>query len=547
MSSTSPDVLVAGGSTVGLFTAAFLSRAGVRTLVAERHPAPLAHPRAMGVGPRTVELLRAAGIADAVDAVCMDMSGGNLQKFATPTLAEADLPALSRQAPPRTDEFRHLTPQTLRGTCPQGRLDEVVIDRARRSGAEIEFSTELLSFEQDDDGVTAHLTGPDGPYEVRARYLVAADGARSGVRQALGIDTAGPGTLGDPLVSVLFRADLDELTGGQPFVVCDITTPEAPGGLLPVDGKREWIYVTRYSPAAGQAAEDFTPDRCRALIRAAVGRADLPVEVVSVLPWQARGALAERFRSGRVFLAGDAAHVIPPVGAFGMNTGVADAHNLAWKLVHVLGGHAGPGLLDTYEAERLPVARTALRQSMLRLEDPSLHWGTGDEGRRRRAEAGALNAPVVHLGYRYDSAAVLDAVPELPSHEDVEQDLDGSPGSRLPHRWLTRAGERISTLDLVDSRFTLLAGPQGGPWLEALDKVAAPLGVPVDGHRIGGGAEVADPDSGWPAGAGIEESGAVLVRPDGFVGWRARSLDGAPAELLEAALSALLARTEQLS
>jgi hypothetical protein len=153
----------------------------------------------------------------------------------------------------------------------------------------------------------------------------------------------------------------------------------------------------------------------------------------------------------------------------------------------------------------------------------------------------------MHLGYRYDSTAVLDAVVELPSLEHVEEDLDGSPGCRLPHRWLTRGGERISSLDLVDFRFTLLAGPQGGAWLEALENVTKRLGVPVDGHRVGGGSETEDADGAWPAGTGIEDSGALLVRPDGFVGWRACSVDGNPADLLKRALSALLQRADAFS
>ncbi|MGW4648522.1 FAD-dependent monooxygenase [Kitasatospora sp. NPDC004289] len=533
------DVLVVGGSTVGLFTALFLARTGVRTLVAERHPAPLAHPRAMGIGPRTVELLHTAGIADAVDAECMDMRGGDLQMFATPTLAEADLEALSAQAPPRTDAFRDVTPRHLRGTCPQGRLDKVIAAAARGAGARIEFGTEMVAFAQDDARVTAQLTGPDGPVEVRARYLVAADGARSGVRESLGIGTSGPGVIGDPLISVLFHADLGEFTGGRPFTVCDITTPEAAGGLLPVDGDREWIYAFRYPRDAGLTPDDFTPQRCAERIRAAVGREDLPLEVVSILPWQVRGALADRFRDGRVFLAGDAAHVIPPVGAFGMNTGAADAHNLAWKLAHVLGGQAGEALLDSYEHERRPVAATALEQSMLRLEDPSLHWQTGEQGRRHRASAGAVNAPVIHLGYRYDSGAVIGPVAPLPSTEDVEPDLDGSPGSRLPHHWLAPGGRTRSTLDLVDYRFTLLAGPDGAAWPKAAAEVASRLGVPVDAHLVEAAAESVP---SWAAAVGIEDGGALLVRPDGFVGWRTRAPAADPEAELADVLTALLDR-----
>ncbi|WP_181763916.1 FAD-dependent monooxygenase [Streptomyces albidus (ex Kaewkla and Franco 2022)] len=540
------DVLVAGGSTVGLFSALFLSRHNVSVLVAERHEAPLAHPRAMGIGPRTVELLREAGLTDDVDAVCVDMTGSNLQMFSTPTLAEADVPALADEAPPRMDDFRQVTPQTLRGTCPQGRLDTVAAAAARSCGAEVEFGTELLDWQADDDGITAELRGPEGLFTVHARYLIAADGARSSVRGRLGIGTSGPGPLGPPVVSTLFRADLSAQTGGRTFIMCNITSPEAPGGLLPVDGDREWIYHSYYHPEAGESLEDFTPERCRARIRAAVGVPDLDVEIVGVLPWQAGGTVADRFRDGRVFLAGDAAHTIPPVGAFGMNTGVADAHNLAWKLALVCRGQAGEELLDSYGAERRPVALTAMEQSTLRLKDPSLHWGRGSEAVAQRAAAGALNAPVVHLGYRYESGAVVDAVPELPSTEEIGLALDGAPGSRVPHVWLKGPDGHVSTLDLVGGRFTLLAGPAGEAWLPAMREAADAMGVPVGAHVLGAGpgagGELADTEGRWPVAAGIKDSGAVLVRPDGFVAWRTEKLGDAPYEQLREVLSQLLHR-----
>ncbi|MGC5346234.1 FAD-dependent monooxygenase [Streptomyces sp. DT24] len=535
------DVLIAGGGTVGLFAALFLSRQGVSALAVDRHTAPLVHPRAMGIGPRTVELMREAGIADAVDAICMDMTGSNLQMFSAPTLAEADLVALAEAAPPRTADLDQVTPQTLRGTCPQGRLDTVALRAARASGATVDFGTELLTFEQDIDGVTAILSGPDGPYPVRAKFLVAADGARSTVRSALGIATSGPGALGQPLVSVLFRSDLNDLTHGRTFVVCDVTTPKAPGGLLPVDGDREWIYHFRYDPDAGESLENYTSARCRELVRAAVGRADQEVEIVSILPWQVRAEIAERFRVGRVFLAGDAAHVIPPIAAFGMNTGVTDAHNLAWKLALVLQGKADPALLETYETERRPVVLDVMEQAMLRLTnpDPVLHWGRGAEAAAKRAEVGVMNVPVVHLGYRYDSAAVIGTLP-LPSTEEIQIDLDGSPGSRIPHLWLERDGERISTLDLIRTRFTLLTASDGGTWLDALAGVASKLGVEVDGFRIAPDGDVVDADAQWPRAAGITGSGALLVRPDGFIGWRAAVLSEAPDEALFQALAELL-------
>lgn len=507
MRTVETSVLVVGGSTVGLLTGLLLSRQRVPVLVCERHTGSLRHPRAMGVGPRTVEILRQAGIADAVDQRCVDMSGSNLQMISARTLAELDLPALNAATAPPADALRGLTPQLLRGTCPQGRIDVIAAEQARRLGADIRFGAEVVELDEHPHGISALVRDADGPLRVNARYAVGADGARSTTRQQLGIATEGPGPIGDPLVSVLFHADLDRWTHGLPFVVCDITDPGAAGGLLPVDGHREWLYVVRCTPERGLRPDDFDDALCRRLIARAVGSPDLPAEILGTMTWQVTAQVAERFRSGRTFLAGDAAHVIPPVGAFGMNTGIADAHNLAWKLAFVLRGQAGPALLDSYQAERRPVARIALEQSMLRLSDPSLHWATGEEGRRKRAEAGALNAPVVHLGYRYASTAVLDAQPALPSTEDLVLDLDGAPGSRLPHDWLESCRPR-STLDLVKDRFTLLTTDAGADWAGAFRAAADDLGVELDSHRC-------------PAYlAAVRTTPAALVRPDQMIAWR---------------------------
>ncbi|ARF57789.1 FAD-dependent monooxygenase [Streptomyces gilvosporeus] len=553
-------VLIAGGGTVGLSAALFLAHHGIASLVAESQAGPSCHPRATGLGPRTVEFLRETGIEEAVGAVAVDMSTGGLGKISARTLAEADLSAAAAEEAP---VLRHsspagaeASPAALRGTCPQNRLDSVLLPAACERGATVLHGARLVSFAQDDDGVTAFLDvreGPDGPdghtvrQTVRADYLVAADGARSGVRSALGIGTSGPGPLGGHNVSILFRADLGPYTHGRSFVACNITAPEAPGMLVTVDGEKEWIFHTPYDPDAGQAPEDFTPDRCRSLIRAAIGAPGLDAEVLSTLPWRPRGLLADRFHDGRVFLIGDAAHTIPPVGAFGLNTGIADAHNLAWKLAAVLRGQAGPALLDSYEAERHPVGALVLEQALLRLADPRLHWDQGPLAPAARAAAGALNAPVVHLGYRYDSAAVIDPQPDLPSPEDLAHNLDGTPGSRLPHLWLQRNGlspggspGRISTLDLVRSRFTLLTGSGGAPWIPAAREAADRLGVDLHVFRIAPGAEVTDPEGRWPGIAGLAEDGALLVRPDQFVAWRAAALPDHPAEELIRVLGRLL-------
>jgi len=495
------QVLIAGGGTVGLSTALFLAHRGVPSLVVERAPGPSAHPRATGLGFRTMEFFRQAGIAGAVEAVAVRPSA-TLGKIYATTLATAELPD-SPPAVPNSPNVAAsaLSPGRLRGTCPQDRLDSVLLTAARERGATVAYSTTLVSAEQDGTGVTAVLDGPAGRQLVRADYLVAADGGRSELRAALGIGTTGPGALGRPLLNILFRADLTPYTKGLHFANCTITTPEAPGMLVTVDAEKDWIFHT---DLGDEPAGAFPPERCRALIRAAVGDPELAVEVVSVLPWRVRGQLADRFRAGRVFLAGDAAHAIPPLGAFGANTGIADAHNLAWKLAGVLDGSAGPALLDTYEAERRPVAALALGQALLRLKDPRLHWEQGPAAAAARIAAGVVNSPVVHLGYRYDSAAVLGARPELPSTEDVV--LDGTPGSRLPHAWLA---DNLSTLDLVGPRLTLLTGP-------SYDSLDAPPSVDV--HRVN--------DADWLRATGITDRGAVLVRPDHFIAWRAETGSG---------------------
>lgn len=455
------DVLIAGGGTVGLMAAACLARHGIGALVVEREPGPQIHPRATGVGPRTMEIMRELGLEEAVNSVAVNMTA-TFGKLTADTLAGAGL--RDRQAQSRAELMGDLgyTPARIRGVCPQNRLDRVLLEAARARGARVEYGTELVSFTQDGEGVTALVRGPEGEREIRARYLVAADGVRSTVREGLGVGVTGPGILGPDLHNILFSADLSGVTGGQTFGLCEITTPEAAGILVTIDGEKEWTFHTDLEPSAE-------------LIRAAIGDPELEVKILSTLRWRARGQVADRFSDGRVFLIGDAAHAVPPVGAFGMNTGVADAHNLAWKLALVLRGEAPESLLATYHDERRPVAQLALSQSLLRVQDITLHFGSNAEA---RARVGAVNAPIVHLGYRYGSG-----IEDLPSTEEVALDLDGSAGSRVPHVWVS-AG--VSTLDLVDGRYCVIS--------------AEPVEADVPVHVV----------AGWPY-------GALLVRPDGFV------------------------------
>jgi putative polyketide hydroxylase len=516
-------VLVVGGGTVGLTAAAFLAAHGVPAVIAEKHDGPNVHPRATGVAMRTVELLRELGAEAALNEVAVDHSG-SFGKTEARTLAELDLAQLPAHRAARraqADEVEALSPARLHGTVSQDRLDEVLIGEVLRRGVDLRYGTELVDLRQHAGGVTVTFTGPTGRYEVEAGYVIAADGARSTARRLLGTGLSGPGPIGDRRrMNILFEADLDALLDGRRFVLCQITHPDAPGLFVAIDGRRRWVFHS------GNATPDTPPDELRALIRTALGTGagEVDVKVVSALAWQPAAQLADRFRDGRVFLAGDSAHTVTPLGAFGMNTGVADAHNLAWKLAAVLRGTAGDALLDTYEQERRPVAATTVEQGLLRVDHQELHWNRGPEFAAARAEIGMINSPVVALGYRYTSTAVLGTEP-LPSTEDLALDLDGSPGTRVPHAWVS---EGVSTVDLASGGWTLLTGPEGEVWVSMADR----SGVELTCHQIGGGT--------FTAAAGIQPDGALLVRPDGFVAWRCPTLAGALE--LPAVLTSLLGR-----
>jgi hypothetical protein len=290
----------------------------------------------------------------------------------------------------------------------------------------------------------------------------------------------------------------------------------------------------RTDPAAAEnAAADTSPARIAQLLRAAIGVPDIPIEIEGVARWRSVSDVARRFQDGRVFLAGDTAHLMPPTGGYGGNTGVHDAHNLAWKIALVLNGVAAPALLDTYEAERRPVSKFTVEQAYTRyVTRMAAYRGATDY----QPLAGDFD---IELGYLYRSPAVAteSRAPEL--HEDPRQS-HGRPGSRAPHIWLERGGGRISSLDLFGRGFVLMAGPEGAAWREGARTAAADHpGLKLDAHVAGAGA-LARADGLSMDAFGLEPSGASLVRPDGFVAWRARALPADPARDLSAALGRLL-------
>jgi putative polyketide hydroxylase len=535
-------VLIVGGGTVGLSAVVFLAHQRIPALLVERHPGTTVHPRAIGVGVRSMELYRSIGLEGAARAAASALAN-NSGFISVETLASADLPRLLAQRPPQAnmlDQWARFSPTGALG-CSQDALDPMLCDDARRHGATIAFGHQLVALSQDGDGVTAELTRleDNAAITVRADYVIAADGASSTVRRLLDIPVSGPGALGAYLINALFEADLAWLVGEQTFQLCEVKNPQFTGLFIAIRGSKRWVLHIAYDPAKGQSPADFTPERCRELIRVAIGIPDIAVDVLSILPWQVAASVADRFRAGRIFLAGDAAHVVPPMGGYGMNTGIADVHNLAWKLALVLNGRAGAALLDSYDAERRPVAQFTMDQSYLRLQHPPLHWDATRVA--ERAQLGIAEQDVVHLGYRYPTEPGMPAPMALPSLTNLALDLDGSPGTRLPHCWIERAGERLSTLDLVAGRFTLIAGPDGQHWCDAATSVATRHGIDLAAHRFGPGGDLRAVEDDGCSVIGLHEDGALLVRPDGFIAWRTTGEEDNPSGAIELVVARLLA------
>ncbi|MFF9814425.1 FAD-dependent oxidoreductase [Streptomyces sp. NPDC014006] len=528
-------VLIVGGSLVGLSTSVFLGRLGVRHTLLERHAGTSIHPRGRGNNVRTMELFRGAGVEGDIHRAAATLADnhGILQ---TPTLVGDAGEWLFKEIDPGGGLAR-FSP-TGWCLCSQNDLEPVLLDHAVALGGDLRFSTELMSFEVDGDGVTAVAKSREtGEHlRVRADYLVAADGPRSPVREQLGIGQSGPGDLFHN-ISVTFRSrGLAEVVGDRRFIVCYLTSADADGALLPVDNRENWVFHAPWHPERGETVEEFTDERCIAHIRRAVGVDDLDVEITGRAPWHAAQRVATAYRSGRVFLAGDSAHEMSPTGAFGSNTGIQDAHNLAWKLAAVLGGWAGDGLLDSYDAERRPVAEaTSARAAVRSVEHahpgfaPGEGAGAGAGGGRR--PGGILD---VALGYRYPGGAVVGADPGGPVVPD-RLELSGAPGSRAPHLWVRRGDSRVSTLDLYETSLVLLCdASEGRAWYDAALRLADELRVPLRPHRVGAGGDLVPEDASvsWSDVHGVAAGGAVLVRPDGFVAWRtAHAVQDAEREL----------------
>lgn len=540
-------VLIVGGGPVGLTTSLLLSHFGIRSLLVEQHPGTSTYPKARLINARTMEIFRQLGIEQAMRDIAIPHARNVI--YASSLAGDEIMRRPMEKVIP--EAARDWSP-TWGLTSTQEVIESVLLARARRlATAQIRFGTQLASFEQGHDHVLATLVHrPSGRVQhVRSQYLVGADGSHSTVREALGIRMLGQPVLSYS-VSILFRADLSPWVGDREINMCVVANPKA-SGLLITDGGNRWRFMAFYYPEDGERPEDFTPERCVQVARAAVGVPELTVDLYGIAPWNDAALVAERFSDHRVFLVGDAAQQMSPAGGFGMNAGIQEANNLAWKLAAVLGGWAPPALLPSYEAECRPISRWMTEQMAHNMGSIRATKGdAADSAPSRPGTRPMLGRPESHrehglvFGASYDSAVIVpDGTPPVQVANPVTDYMPNArPGSRAPHVWLERDGVRISTLDLFGCEFVVLAGAKGQTWCDAAKETAESLGVPLQSSRIGSNGDLNDPGMAWTETYGINEDAAVLVRPDGYVAWRYATSGVLQAPQIELALKTALAR-----
>lgn len=521
------EVIVVGAGPVGLSTALFLADRGIRVLVVDKRD-PLDGPPRAGTSVRTLELFRSIGLGPELDRAGWDGPPPLRSIIKTSAVGAVR----HRAAPPAryADRLDACSPVGIRRVMTQRELQRIALDELRRRGGQVRFDAELLDFIADAKAVHTRMvdTGSGREYRIAGDYLVGADGAHSRVRSLLGIDMPDR-KVAARLNTAFFRADLGRLLPESTTHACFIRNERVYCTLFAKGsaGDRWSSHIMDY-PGKPAELTPLSPEHTLRLLHAAIGDDTVPIDLIECNAWEAAIGIASAFRRGRVFLAGDAAHVQSSAGGLGMNTGVQDGHNLAWKLAAVLRRRAGQRLLDSYEPERRAAAEASLALSY------GMHRGYQGQQDTNRLYA-RLAAEYLRgmMFYRYDSGAVLS---DDAGGADV---LDGEavPGCRLSHRWLSNGDARQSTLDLVGGRWTLLAGPSGAGWLTANTD-----GLDLQVRQIT--TDLADGDpAAFTELAGTEPDGALLIRPDGFVAWRSTGLPSEPGKVIHSTMGTLLGCT----
>ncbi|WP_319945015.1 FAD-dependent oxidoreductase [Nocardia macrotermitis] len=576
------DVLIVGSGPAGASAALFLSTLGVPNIMITKYRWTANTPRAHITNQRAMEIFRDMGIEDQVlaDATPHDLVGDTV--FCT-SIAGEEIGRIRTWGtrPDREADYRLASP-CLTVDIPQTYLEPILVRNATVAGTQTRFSTEYLGHVQDDAGVTVEvrdrLTGHE--YRIRARYLIGADGARSAVAADIDLPYEGRMDIAGSM-NITFKADIAALVDHRPSVLYWVIQPGSNVGGIGTGLVRmvrpwdEWLIVWGYD--IDGPAPDLDDEMATKIIRDLLGMPDLEPEITGYSLWGVNEMYATELHRGRVFCVGDAIHRHPPSNGLGSNTSVQDSYNLAWKLAAVLRGQAGPALLDSYTAERAPVARrivTRANRSAREFGDifealgvvglAGEEMAAAIEERKADTAAGAakraalvhametknyeFNAHGVELGQFYESGAIVSDGTR-PAPETGKQDADlyyaagTSPGAHLPHAWVGDNTTRLAMMDLAPyTRWTLITGIAGSAWVDAADVIGRELGLPLEVVVIGPGQATTDLYYDWARRREIDESGAVLVRPDKHIAWRSTNMPHDPETQLRVALTKVLSR-----
>ena len=581
-------VLIVGGGGAGLSSSMLLSTLGVEHILVSALPGTSILPKAHVLNQRTMEILGDVGVAEQIYAKSTPAENMRYMGwYAGFTGADPDIGRPIAKVESwgcGNDNLNWVQASSCRSAnLPQIRLEPLMKARADElNPGNVRFHHELIRLEQDGDGVTSRIKNHDTgeEYTVRSRYVLGCDGGRT-IPKMVGVDIEGLGVLFQTATAHV-SADLSKLAPDPDVLIRWIWCPAIGemAVLVPMGpdhwgpDSEEWVFHVSYQ---GEGPKNLTDEQIEKNMRAALGIGALPMKIHKITRWAVEGVLAKKFRAGRVFLVGDAAHRHPPTGGLGLTSGIQDSQNICWKIAAVLKGQADEALLDTYEAERRPVDARNIQRSMenamahleaghafglSREAPPDANWAqlkriwsgkSEDAGHRAAAlrairrismEANELN---VEYGYRYDSPAIVpDGSPEPEPIDDIRlYEPSTRPGSPLPHAWVDdESGNRRALKDLVvPGRFLLIAGEGGQDWCDAAAALAAENDLPVDAVRIGHiDGDLFDPRLAWAQFRGITEKGAVLVRPDRVVGWRCAGAAADATRTLAEALGTILGR-----
>ena len=528
------SVMIVGGGPVGLAMGLLLDRFGIDAIIVEKSPTTTDHPKSRGCWVRTMEIFRQWGIEQAIrDRGLQDKSDMFVQ---VESIAGREI-SRSRPEPNlgQTPAWKSLVAQDA--------VEEEIYKVIEHSNlVQVHFLTEFVGFEEVEDGVICEIRSVEtGRSEYwHAKYLLACDGAGSRTRRNAGIEMEGPATLA-VIQNEYWRGDLSrfplarEAAGYMVYSNQPGMPPRA--SILNTNGKDRWLSLLQIGWEKDERPRPWTDAEMIEIIRKQAGVPDLDVTLLNRSIWRMSRQVANNFRGRRVFLVGDAAHRFPPTGGFGLNSGVQDAHNLAWKLVYVLRGQASDKLLDSYDVERRPVAQSNADFSygnMIRFRRIDDAVRSGNEDRIRfwvNDLDNHLHSIGQALGFSYEEGAVIPDGTPRGGHLTRVYTPSDRPGGRFPHVWLDMA-RKHSTLDWFDKEFTVVTGPLGDDWLEAGREVTEKTGTPLNLRKL--------PNAHAADGIHMGLRGAVLVRPDGHVAWRMPYIPENPARELATALETVL-------